>query len=341
MISVVDLTNQDNSIAYSILKNLTLRMPSFSSPLLAHARHLSPLRMSTPQEQMEAFRRAAETLRSKIDVVPRVMIICGSGLGGLANILEGNRVEVPYHDIPGFKTSTVQGHAGKLVFGTIGQNKVPVMCMLGRLHYYEGYSLQDTVFPVRVAAVLGIKTIIVTNAAGGVRPGFKPGELMVIDDHINFPGFAGTHPLRGPNLAEFGPRFQPLSDAYDFELRKLFMDKAKELKVTRNIYEGTYFYATGPTFETRAEVRMVRTLGGDAVGMSTVPEVIVARHSGLRVLALSLITNEAVGDKPPSAFEENPKDLSEGMASHDEVLETADEASKDVEAIVAAVVNEL
>ncbi|CAN3361524.1 purine nucleoside phosphorylase [Diutina catenulata] len=290
---------------------------------------------------MENFKAAANAISERINIKPRVMIICGSGLGGIANILEGDRVEISYNDIPGFKTSTVPGHAGKLIFGTIGKNAVPVMCMVGRLHFYEGYSLHETTFPVRVASVLGVETLIVTNAAGGVRPGFVPGELMLIDDHINFPGFAGYHPLRGPNLEEFGPRFLPLSDAYDLGLRQKFMQKAKELGVTRNIYEGTYFFAAGPTFESRAEVRMVRTLGGDTVGMSTVPEVIVARHCDMNVLALSLITNEAVAGKPASALDPKPEDPSAGKASHAEVLEAADEASKDVQAIFAAVINEI
>ncbi|WPK26353.1 hypothetical protein PUMCH_003706 [Australozyma saopauloensis] len=273
---------------------------------------------------------------------PRVLIICGSGLGGIADILHSEpSLEVSYGEIPGFQQSTVPGHAGKLIFGLIGEKKVPVVCMVGRLHFYEGYTFQQTTFPVRVSKKLGVETVVVTNAAGGVNSEYKPGDLMIINDHINFPGFAGHHPLRGPNLAEFGPRFQPLSDAYSHSLRNLFFKKAKELGVTRSIYEGTYLFAAGPTFESRAEVRMVRILGGDAVGMSTVPEVIVARHCGMEVLALSLITNAGVGEKPPSAFEENPRPLDDGMASHDEVLESANEASKDVQKIFAATINEL
>lgn len=274
---------------------------------------------------------------------PRVMIICGSGLGGIADVLHAEpKVEVSYNEIPGFKSSTVPGHAGKLIFGLIGDKKVPVMCMVGRLHFYEGYTFQQTTFPVRLARKLDVETVVVTNAAGGVDPKFVPGDLMLIEDHINFPGMGGFHPLRGPNLEEFGPRFQPLSDAYDYDLRKLFVTKArKELGVTRPIHEGTYAFVAGPTFESRAEVRFIRTAGGDAVGMSTVPEVIVARHSGLRVLALSLITNAGVGEKPPSVFDDKPKPLDEGMASHDEVLEAANEASKDVQRIIEATVNEL
>ncbi|KAM9889215.1 hypothetical protein OXX79_012306, partial [Metschnikowia pulcherrima] len=208
-------------------------------------------------------------------------------------------------------------------------------------HFYEGYNFQQTTFPIRLCKELGVCSVVVTNAAGGINENYKPGDLMIINDHINFPGLAGYHALRGPNLDEFGPRFQPMSDAYNHSLRKLFFEKAKSLGVTRNIHEGTYFFAAGPTFESRAEVRMMRILGGDAVGMSTVPEVVVARHCGMEVLALSLITNAGVGEKPPSVFEENPKPLDDGMASHDEVLESANEASKDVQRIFEATINEL
>lgn len=296
-------------------------------------------------EYVDALKQATFTIKEILEsknplLKPRVMIICGSGLGKIVDVIT-SQVVIPYQDIPGFKVSTVPGHSGKLVFGLIGANKVPVMCMVGRLHFYEGYTLQETTFPVRVGKLLGIETVIVTNAAGGVRPGFVPGELMLIEDHINMPGLSGYHPLRGPNLDEFGPRFQPLSDAYDLQLRQLFLQLAQKLGVTRKIHEGTYFFAAGPTFESRAEVRMIRTLGGDTVGMSTVPEVIVARHCGLRVLALSLITNEGVGEKPPSALVKDQRPLDEGIASHAEVLQAADEAAKDVQSIVEATVNEL
>ncbi|KAK6455235.1 purine nucleoside phosphorylase [Scheffersomyces xylosifermentans] len=303
---------------------------------------------SPPQDYLEVIEKAATKVKTLLAAnekltKPRVMIICGSGLGGIADVLHpDDKIEIAYSEIPGFKVSTVPGHAGKLIFGLIGFNKVPVMCMVGRLHFYEGYTFQETTLPVRLAKKLDVTTVVVTNAAGGVNPVFKPGDLMLIDDHINFPGLAGYHPLRGPNLAEFGPRFQPLSDAYDFDLRKLFYTKAKkDLGIVRNIHEGTYFFAAGPTFESRAEVRMIRSMGGDAVGMSTVPEVIVARHSGLKVLALSLITNAGVGEKPPSALTEDPKPLDDGMASHEEVLEAANEASKDVQKIIEATINEL
>lgn len=302
-----------------------------------------------PKEYLELLSEATDVVQAKLQPFagtglekPRVLIICGSGLGGISNILQSEpKLEVPYGEIPGFQMSTVPGHAGKLIFGVIGENRVPVVCMVGRLHFYEGYTFQQTTFPIRLSKKLGVSTVVVTNAAGGVNEKYVPGDLMIIDDHINFPGFAGYHPLRGPNLDEFGPRFQPLSDAYSHLLRKLFFDKAQELGVSRTIHEGVYLFAAGPTFESRAEVRMIRTLGGDAVGMSTVPEVIVARHCSMDVLALSLITNAGMGEKPPSAFEAKPKPLDEGMASHDEVLESANEASKDVQRIIEATVNAL
>lgn len=271
---------------------------------------------------------------------PRVLIICGSGLGGISSLISDS-ITVPYASIPGFKTSTVPGHAGLLEFGFIGSNKVPVVCMVGRLHFYEGYELEDATFGVRIAKQLGCDTIYVTNAAGGVREGFKPGDLMVISDHVYFAGFSGSHPLRGPNLALLGQRFVPMSDAYDHQLRKLFFTSAQKLGITRNIHEGTYFFAAGPTFESRAEVRAIRTLGGDSVGMSTVPEVIVARHAGLRVFALSLITNSCVDNAPPGALEEDPAAMDEGMASHAEVLQYANEASKDVERIIEEAINSI
>lgn len=297
-----------------------------------------------PSEYLELLDKATSAIETHLEPVsetelskPRVLIICGSGLGGIAEVLKPEpRVEIPYGDIPGFAVSTVPGHVGKLIFGFMGT--VPVVCMVGRLHFYEGYTFQQTTFPVRLCKKLGVETVVVTNAAGGVNESFRPGDLMVISDHINFPGLAGYHPLRGPNLDEFGPRFQPLSDAYSHALRRRFFEAAKKLGVTRSIHEGTYLFAAGPTFESRAEVRMIRLLGGDAVGMSTVPEVIVARHCGMEVLAVSLITNAGMGEKPPSAMEDG-RALHEGMASHDEVLESASEASQDVQRIVEAAVS--
>ncbi|CAB4253967.1 similar to Saccharomyces cerevisiae YLR209C PNP1 Purine nucleoside phosphorylase, specifically metabolizes inosine and guanosine nucleosides [Maudiozyma barnettii] len=281
--------------------------------------------------------------KEHIDLVfPTVLIICGSGLGGIASRISEDSYSIPqsYSEIPHFKVSTVPGHAGKFVFGKM--NGTSVVLMEGRLHSYEGYAIQDTVFPLRVLHELGsIKTVIITNAAGGLNRKFQACDLMCINDHINFPGLAGLHPLKGPNFDEYGPRFLPLSDAYDLELRKLLFRKMKELDLKRGLHEGTYAFASGPTFESRAESRMLHLLGADAVGMSTVPEVIVARHCGWRVLALSLITNVSVLDPPASALDDNPIPLDQGMASHSEVLENGKIASLDVERLIEGVVGEL
>ena len=288
--------------------------------------------------------RLASHMRDHVNVEPpRILIICGSGLGGISNRLERNNppvLTIPYEEIPGFKRSTVPGHSGSLMFGKM--KGTPVVLMNGRLHGYEGNTIWETVFPVRVINQMGYtKLMIVTNASGGINPEFNACDLMCISDHINFPGLAGLHPLKGPNFDELGPRFLPLSDAYDLELRKLLFKKWKELNIERPLREGTYMFVSGPTFETRAESRMIRMLGGDAVGMSTVPEVIIARHCGWRVLALSLITNKCVVDHPASALEENPIPLKEGIASHQEVLENGKIASLDVERLVEAVVSDL
>ncbi|SMN19884.1 similar to Saccharomyces cerevisiae YLR209C PNP1 Purine nucleoside phosphorylase, specifically metabolizes inosine and guanosine nucleosides [Maudiozyma saulgeensis] len=273
---------------------------------------------------------------------PEILIICGSGLGGIASRISPDSYSLVqnYSGIPHFKVSTVPGHAGKFVFGKM--NSTSVVLMEGRLHSYEGYAIQDTVFPLRVLHELGsINTVIVTNAAGGLNRTFKACDLMCINDHINFPGLAGLHPLKGPNFEEYGPRFLPLSDAYDLELRKLLFRKMKELNLQRTLHEGVYAFASGPTFESRAESRMLHMIGADAVGMSTVPEVIIARHCGWRVLALSLITNVSVLDPPASALDDNPVPLDKGMASHSEVLENGKIASLDVERLIEAVVGEL
>ncbi|EDO17070.1 hypothetical protein Kpol_530p40 [Vanderwaltozyma polyspora DSM 70294] len=274
---------------------------------------------------------------------PRTLIICGSGLGGISNRISKDTIEpliISYADIPGFKESTVPGHHGSMVFGMM--NSSPVVLMSGRLHGYEGHNLFETTFPIRVLHHLSsVKNLIVTNAAGGVNPDFKVCDLMCIYDHINFPGLAGNHPLRGQNFDEYGPRFLALSDAYDLGLRKLLFKKQKELGIERPIHEGTYTFVSGPTFESRAEIRMMRVIGGDAVGMSTVPEVIVARHCGWKVLAISLITNECVSSLPASAHDPNPVPIDNGKATHDEVLENGKKASLDVERLVEGIVGEL
>lgn len=216
-----------------------------------------------------------------------VGLILGSGLGELADEIE-DPIVIPYTEIPSFPVSTVAGHAGQLVFGTLGGKKV--LALQGRFHYYEGYTMNEVTFPVRVMRFLGTESIIVTNAAGGVNKDFTPGDLMLITDHINS---FGTNPLIGPNDEEFGVRFPDLTEAYDKEYQEVAKEVAIELDLS--LKEGVYYGMTGPTYETPAEIRMIQTVGGDAVGMSTVPEVIVARHAGMRVVGISCISNLAAG----------------------------------------------
>ncbi len=232
-------------------------------------------------------KQAADFVRDKIDSTPLIGIILGSGLGGLAeNIC--NKTEIPYSDIPNFGKATAPGHKGQLVYGSL--NNVPVLCMQGRLHYYEGHDMSDIALPIRVMQLLGIKSLIITNAAGGINLSFKVGDIMLIEDHINFTGY---NPLIGKNSDEFGPRFCDMTYAYTPELRRIAKETANELST--QLQSGIYLGCTGPSFETPAEIRAFRILGADAVGMSTVPEVIAASHCGLQVLAFSLITNMASG----------------------------------------------
>lgn len=242
---------------------------------------------------------AAAAVRQRTDLRPDVALILGSGLGALADDITA-AATVAYADIPHFPKSTVEGHRGELVLGSLSGCNVAVM--RGRFHYYEGYDLAQTTFPVRVLRELGAHTLIVTNAAGGLRGDWQVGDLMRIADHINFPGMAGQHPLRGPNDARLGLRFPALTDAYDTELGRLAHSVADEVGVA--LHDGVYAMLTGPSFETPAELRMLQILGVDAVGMSTVPEVIVARHGGMRVLGISMISNIATPDAPPANHEE-------------------------------------
>lgn len=293
---------------------------------------------------MEAIQTATAFIQNKLPstAAPEVLVICGSGLGGIGEEVQSPTV-IPYSEIPGFGVSHVPGHKGQLLFGQIGAKQV--MCMLGRFHYYEGFSLETNTLPVRVAANLGVHTVIVTNAAGGINSQFEMGDLMLIDDHINFPGLAGNHPLKGPNLSAYGPRFLPLSDAYDLDLRVKLLKCASEIGIHRSIHEGTYSFVSGPTFETRAECLALEALGADAVGMSTVPEVIVARHCNLKVLGLSLITNKVQKSKPMKAIDvikgSKPIDQTLGMPTHDEVLDTANKAAKDVQSLIVQFINTL
>ncbi len=233
---------------------------------------------------------AAELIRGRTSLEPRVAVVLGSGLGGFADELEGP-VEIPYGEIPGWPVSTALGHAGKLALGEIGS--VPLAVMRGRAHLYEGFSAAEVVFGVRVLARLGVRTIVLTNACGGVREDLAPGQLVLVSDHINL---QGSSPLIGPNNESLGPRFADMSAAYDPGLRAAAHAAATRLGF--ELPEGVYAAWLGPAFETPAEIRMTRAIGGDLVGMSTVPEVLAARHMGLRCLAISCVTNMAAGVLP-------------------------------------------
>ena len=256
----------------------------------------------------ERAEHATRIIRSRISVEPRIALVLGSGLGGFADDLEES-VSIPYEDIPGFVRSTAQGHAGRLVVGKI--DSVPVLAMQGRVHYYEGYSLEEVTFPVRTFGLLGVKTLVLTNAAGGINVQLTQGALMVLSDHVNL---MGVNPLRGPNDERFGPRFPDMSAVYSPELQELVIEEARAIgaEVRRGIYGGL----SGPSYETPAEIHLLRALGADAVGMSTVPEAIVARHMGLEVLGISCITNMAAG------ISDEPINHEEVMATGDRVRET-------------------
>ena len=237
---------------------------------------------------LENIESAVEAVQARVKQTPTVGMILGSGLGALADEIE-NPEKVSYDDIPHWPVSTVIGHSGRLVVGELeGQT---VLMMQGRVHYYEGYDITWIGLPVRVMKKLGIETMVVTNAAGAVNPDYEPGDLMMLSDHLNLLGMAGPNPLRGPNLDEFGPRFPDMSRAYDREYHELARQAAAEAEI--RLHEGVYVCLAGPTFETPADLRFLRSAGVDAVGMSTVPEVIVARHSGMRVLGISGISNKA------------------------------------------------
>lgn len=263
---------------------------------------------------------AQQFIHSKISFQPEVGLILGSGLGVLADLIE-NAVAIPYEQIPHFPVSTVEGHEGKLIAGQIkGKN---VLLMKGRFHLYEGYSMDKVTFPVRVMKALGIETLLVTNAAGGINTSYEPGDLMLIKDHINL---TSRNPLIGPNDPELGVRFPDMSEAYSSKLRNI----AKEVGAEQSIpmQEGVYVGLLGPTYETPAEIRMFRTLGADAVGMSTVAEVIVARHAGIEVLGISCISNMASGilDQP---------------LTHEEVMETTERVKEKFANLIMAIIPKL
>ncbi|XP_077154230.1 purine nucleoside phosphorylase isoform X1 [Ranitomeya variabilis] len=275
----------------------------------------------------EEYKQTADWLMSKTEHRPAVAIVLGSGLGGLGELLK-DQMAFNYGDIPNFPHSTVPGHAGRLIFGNL--NGKPCVCMQGRFHAYEGYPLWKVTFPIRVFRLIGVETLIVTNAAGGLNQDYSIGDVMVIMDHINMPGFAGQNPLIGPNEDRFGPRFPPMSDAYDKDLRKLALAVGQELGFSEKMREGVYCSLGGPNFETIAECKFLSSLGADAVGMSTVPEVIVARHCGLKVLGISLITNKAVMDYN-----------SEVTANHEEVLQAGKDSARFLEKMVTLLLKRL
>jgi purine-nucleoside phosphorylase len=254
----------------------------------------------------EQLQEAAGFVRHHITVQPRIGLVLGSGLGGLADAVQGSD-RIASHDIPHWPRSTVAGHSGELIAGHLkGQ---AILIQRGRVHYYEGYSMSHVTLPIRVMQLLGIETLILTNAAGGLRRDMAAGDLMVISDHINMIGMGGANPLRGPNIDTLGPRFPDMTQPYDPELRELA--KSVALQAGIPLHEGVYVAVAGPSFETPADLRFLQQAGAHAVGMSTVPEVIVARHGGMRVLAISGISNVARTE---------PQSMSE--TTHEEVLET-------------------
>jgi purine-nucleoside phosphorylase len=262
---------------------------------------------STIARQQDDYSRAGEAadfIRSKIKVQPKIVLVLGSGLGGFAEELAEATV-IPYGQIPHFPATSAEGHAGNLVVGHMAD--VPVAAMQGRVHFYEGHSLQRVTFPMRVFFRLGIKAVLLTNAAGGIGAQLKPGCLVVLKDHINL---QGSNPLIGPNDSRFGERFFDMSEAYAPEFRRMALEEGRHHGIP--IFEGVYAAVSGPSYETPAEIRYLRAIGADTVGMSTVPEVIVARHCGMKVLAISCVTNLAAG-------------ISQQPITHAEVLEIGEQ----------------
>lgn len=280
---------------------------------------MSPARAgnSPRNSDFASAERAARFLRARTKLRPRIALVLGSGLGAFADDLT-DAVAIPYEKIPGFPRSTAIGHAGRLVVGKAGD--VAVAAMQGRVHLYEGYSAREVVFPMRVFGRMGVRAAILTNAAGGINRDYNQGALVVIRDHINL---QGTNPLTGPNDDRFGLRFPDMTEAYATNYRKIAIAEAQRLEI--EVHEGVYAALAGPSYETPAEIRYLRTIGADLVGMSTVPEVIVARHMGIRVLGISCVTNMAAGilDRP---------------LSHAEVLDTAERVKGQFIALLRAVI---
>ncbi|CAG9770359.1 unnamed protein product [Ceutorhynchus assimilis] len=275
---------------------------------------------------LDYLQKAADYLRNQVPFTPKLLIICGTGLGGLSENLQ-NQIEFNYKDIPNFPVSNVKGHAGKLIFGTLSEAKI--VCMKGRFHYFEGYSLQKIATPIRILKLLGVEGLIVTNAAGSVNEDYKVGDIMIIKDHVNFLAFGGQHPLRGPNEHFFGERFFPMNRAYDRELIRIAKEVAEKMGISDDYHEGVYGLYAGPNYETVAEVRILKMLGVDAAGMSTIPEVLVAKHCGMSVFGFSFITNRCIHcyDEPDEP-------------NHDDVLKAVMEKSETVKKFVANLIQE-
>lgn len=267
--------------------------------------------------EMDWIRDAVSAVKARASLKPRVGIVLGTGLGGLAREIEVGTA-IPYGEIPHFPLSTVESHEGRLLLGSLRER--PVVAMQGRFHRYEGYSLKEVTFPIRVMRLLGADVLLVSGASGGMNPLWPPGDLVLLDDHINL---LGENPLVGANLDELGPRFPDMSEPYDRELQALALEVALEAGI--RLHRGVYVAVTGPNLETRAEYRMLRAMGADVVGMSTVPEVIVAKHMGMRVLGLSIITDACL----PDALE--PADVAK-------IIETATRAEPQLTTVVAGVV---
>lgn len=265
----------------------------------------------------EKIKAAAEYIRARVSMRPTIGLVLGSGLGEYAETLE-DAVRIAYSEIPSFPVPTIPGHSGALVIGRKCGREVVVL--QGRIHYYEGLPQQEITLPIRVLAALGVKTVVLTNACGGVNLAFKPGDLMLISDHINY---SGANPLIGPNMDEFGPRFPDMSDLYTASLRRQIKQKAQESGIS--LREGVYAMYSGPNYETPAEIRMFRILGADTVGMSTVPEAIVAGHCGMQVVGVSCVTNMAAGVLPVKL-------------SHEEVTETANRVKKVFQKLIDLIV---
>jgi purine-nucleoside phosphorylase len=273
-----------------------------------------------PASEFDRAQEAARYVGSKVKLQPRIALVLGSGLGGFADDLAG-AVRVPYEKIPGFRSSTVEGHAGMLVIGTVGD--AAVLAMQGRVHFYEGYSAKEIAFPMRVFHQLGIRAAILTNAAGAINPAYDQGALVVIRDHINL---QGANPLIGPNDPRFGPRFPDMTHAYPRKYRKIALDQAGRLGM--KVHEGVYAGLAGPSYETPAEIGFLKSIGADLVGMSTVAETIVARHMGIGVLGISCVTNMAAG-------------VMDREIDHSEVMRTGERVRAQFVALLRAIIPQM